>query len=937
MNYNTKYRVKLLASLLLFFASSIDAKKTTTALSQDVSVSAFDTANGIWYLGTAVANGDSSLVKTNAVFDGSTTPTLTALAGHADLTASIIDKKLALSYLPSTSTAVLALHDGTDLVNSLKVGLLLPESATSPVPTFTPLAIRDQNDNAITAAAELLNFALSPTGLVVAVKNVGGNWGEAGAGIRFYTYTTGLAITERNCPEFSGAEAWIAGGNETPVVTQAVTPSVIYHPGVDRFYVGIGGTSTGAGGNDSITTLSCWYDNANTLTNVPITTDIDGFDTGLAAATSSIVGAKETTDADRVFTILNLAPMTTSTGKHYIIVNGGLGAANAVCAKVFALPLCDTGTATQIGALAKVGDTTNGAVNFSIPSNSATGADLYNENSVPAIVGGAALPTLVTTAINQITVVGDTVYCAFAGASTAGAVGTGINPGIVYSQAIFDHTGTIVAWTDWAKAAPNTLTGIDATEGACYQFAVDAARGRIWTVGNVAGATGRRLVNVNQWTRPTALTTPGGQVNSKLTGGCYSMLLLGQHVRNLGNVITNRFTLFGGDNQVVAIKSSINTANTFTGADLATPNWTATTVAAVNLTNGLENVGPVTALGWTGQNATNNDNYLLAGTNKGLYAFASNVADGAGFDSDAANVFADLDHAASIWQTYKWHALSAITEPVTKIVTVQHATNESSVTFVLTHGVTDKIWRVGDDSENDVISELNATIAAIATTGLAGDDFANISRIYDIELVSQNGLTGTLYELVASTNLGLFKTTVAPITNVTTAATANWTQITDTTHKGSLLRTPLRCRQKQTLWTIDAFHDGSTGGQVVNTKLNQLGFNANSTQQGYTPSANNFNANSMTYFNTLNRVTAFSSVGALRFMSNRVVPHSNTDYSLLGILPYQVAQNQTNLTAMIPIPDAVCLSTNTKAIYWVGEVGAGYIMAGTDDGVIELS
>jgi hypothetical protein len=144
MNYNTKYRVKLLASLILFFASSIDAKVSTAALAQNVGVHVFDHVNGVWYLGTAVANGDNSLVRTNAVFDGSTTPTLTGLATHANLTASILDKKLALSYLPGTSTAVLAFHDGTDATTS--IGLY---KAGVAAPTFT--VVRDGAPAAVTA------------------------------------------------------------------------------------------------------------------------------------------------------------------------------------------------------------------------------------------------------------------------------------------------------------------------------------------------------------------------------------------------------------------------------------------------------------------------------------------------------------------------------------------------------------------------------------------------------------------------------------------------------------------------------------------------------------------------------------------------------------------------------------------------------------------
>jgi len=918
MNYNTKYRVKLLASLLLFFASSIDAKVSTAALDRNVGVHAFDSANGVWYLGTAVANGDNSLVRTNAVFDGSTTPTLTGLATHANLTASILDKKLALSYLPGTSTAVLAFHDGTDATTS--IGLY---KAGVAAPTFT--VVRDGTPVPVTAA-DIKDFAVSPTGIVVAADASGGAWGAAVSGIRFITFDTDIAQTERNHLVFVGSANYIDGGTTTATTTPGVDPKVIYHPGLDRFYVGIGASSAN-NVSDCVITLSCFYNAANTLTNIPLSADLDGYAAGAAAATSNIVGA--TTAATATFTIMNLAPMTTSTGKHYIIVNGGVGTNLEVNAKVFALPLCDSGAATEIGALAKVTDRTNGVVDFGAVGNSATGADFYLETSVPAIVGRAALPITIAETVRQMTVVGDTVYCSIDGTNAGGALGTGSESGIVYSQAIFNDTGAICGWTEWAKAAPNDLTGTSRTDGACFAFAVDAARGRIWTIDNALLTT----VNVNQWTRPTALTTFGGQINSKLTGGCYSMFHLGGHLLGLGDQNTDRYTLFGGDNQVVAIRVGTATAGLF-NPETPTPDWSAAIAAAVNVTSGLENVGPVTALGWLGEGAAGDDNYIFAGTNKGLYALAQ--ANQAGWDCrTAGGDLLEMNDVNSIFTVGKFFPLTAIAEPVVKIVNFGHATTPAA--FVLTHGKdgVDKIWIV-PGTDKTTITLLNAGIAAIGTTGLTGDDFATVKRIYDIELVSQNGVTGTAYELVASTDLGLFVTTAAPLATTTTAALANWTQITDTSHVASLLRTPQRTRQKQTLWGVDHAYDASTGNPVIKTRLSQAGVNSTSLTRAFTPAAG-FTSNSTLYFNRLDRATSFYSNGAFRFMANRIRPDSNTDYNLLNILPYSIGPTETNQTALTAIPDAVCLATSTKAIYWVSDVGAGYIMAGTDRGVIELS
>jgi hypothetical protein len=937
MNYNTKYRVKLLASLILFFASSIDAKVSTAALAggADIAAAAFDSANGVWYLGSGAANGTSTLASVGP-FDGSTTPTFTALATNALLTSKAIDK-LVLSYLPSTTTAVLALHENT--TNTDAIGLY---KAGTALPVFIDITDCDATPDAV-VAADIRDIAISPTHFFVMVNNGSANFGDdADSGIRAYAFTTDLVITTHDTTavaSFLNTEHWIDGNcTNAPTIVSASTPKAVWHPGVSRLYAGISGASNATAANDIFVSLSCWYMSANlTITNVPIIRSLSGTPTaasvglGTAATTglSSIIGVKNAGAASIAFSIGALAPMTTSTGKNYIIVNGGTGALATTRAKVFALPLCDNGSATEIGALAKVTDTTNGLVDFGLPANSTDGLDLYNEDSVPAIVGGAALPILISETVRQMTVVGDTVYCSIDGTNGAGALGAGSESGVVYSQAIFNDTGAICGWTQWAKAAPNDLTGTTTTDGACFAFAVDAARGRIWTIDNALKTT----VNVNQWTRPTALTTFGGQINSKLTGGCYSMFHLGSHTLGLADQNTNRYTLFGGDNQVIAVRVGTSTA-ALTSPEIPTNDWAAVANAAVNVTSGLENVGPVTALGWLGETGGADENYIFAGTNKGLYALAQ--ADENGFNTTtlAADLVA-MNIASSIFSIGKFFPLTAITEPVTKIVNFGHATDACA--FVLTHGKdgVDKIWKVAGGA-NTTITILNNDIAAIGTTGLAGDDFANVKRIYDIELVSQNGVAGTTYELVASTDLGLFITTAAPLAVATTAATANWTQITDTSHVASLLSTPQRTRRKQTLWGVDYAYDASTGNPVIKSRLSQLGVNSTSLTRTFTPAAG-FTSNSTLYFDSINRATAFSSVGALRFMANRVRPDSNTDYSLLNVLPYKVGSTDANMTALTAIPDTVCLATSTKAIYWVGDVGAGHIMAGTDDGVIVLN
>ena len=196
--------------------------------------------------------------------------------------------------------------------------------------------------------------------------------------------------------------------------------------------------------------------------------------------------------------------MQTRTHLRYLVVVGGTGSSNGLTSRVFALPLVDNiktqlynptapVTSTNIkpsihGTLANVKSSPVTIFRAGSPASfqarvfnepATTPDQLYSMNSPAAAVGGQAqLPGPIT----DITVRGDAIFV-----STQEG-GQGMQPGIFYSQALFDTEGRISGWTSWQRAAAGGL----AVQG----FTLDAFTGSFWympvtngTVQNVVRTT----------------------------------------------------------------------------------------------------------------------------------------------------------------------------------------------------------------------------------------------------------------------------------------------------------------------------------------------------------------------------------------------------------------------------------------------------------------
>lgn len=941
----TKYKVGLLLCLSFSINSLLARVDTADLTGTGVGVQAFDEPSGLWVLGASTADAQTDALVTVGPANGTTTQSFTSIAADA----SLIDNKV-ITYLTlsreATNGRTRAVCVTGDNLTDLNIEFI---SGTATLTTSDALKANHATpatDGADTAG--IVAIAASPGHVFAVVKKNGGDFGDATTGdlggiavgsVNDTTnvYTQLAAVTgETGVKALAVNESSAEIDGATNAATLIDNTAVLhYSKGLDRLYLGVQGASNATDGNQVINTVACYKLASGKLTNVAMRVTQANIGTGADAANSNIVGAK----ANAVnMAVAKLDTMHTSTDRHYLIVNGGFGLVATNGHKVFAVPLVGPNGDVP-GACALVSNTATPVVNFEKSSSAA--AELLAEDDTAAIVGGAALPVAAAAAaINQMTVVGDTVYC-----SANATVSSTEEPGLWYSQAIFNDLGTIVKWTNWSKAVPNEVSGAGVADGSCKFFAVDAARGKIWTIAN--GDLDK--VHVNIWGKEGAATTYRGQINSALTGGCYSFFHLGQHVKNLGDKVLSRYALFGGDNQVVAIRTGLaNTTASYTaieqstGATLgAAPGaWNADENKAVSLTLGLENAGPITALGWSGAGESGEDtNFLFAGGNKGLYIYGTNA--GAGFVSDTANVLGAMNHASSIFSTstHKWHAHTGITDPVVKIINIPHATDP--VVLVLTHGTTHKVWRIqGGTTTTDIdtVAEVITNTAAVLTAGLAGDDFATVSQIHDIQLVPFDGNTETKWELLVSTDLGDYisvEANGAGIVKATAAADMDMAQISDAAHLSYFFSAPSKARPHETVWTVDQDYDASTGNPSIKSRLNQLCLNTTGTTRTFDP-ANDFTSNSGIYFDNVNRLVApLYSNGSMRFMANRVTPHSNTNYSTLNALPYKVGATEFNMTALTAIPDSV-IANDIKCVYWIDDCGAGHIMAGTDIGVISL-
>jgi len=930
MNIQRIFSLQLLLCSALFLQEIHSFVTTDTALAGDATATFLHKRAGTWAIGSTATDDNDAIIS------------IAAPAPHATATL------LATPILGDAGQSITALTVcDTSPVDDDNVRIVYVRSNTP-----TVLDVTSDNGNTSSIDAETIHDAADAATrnivglasneldtIMMAVTPNGQNWGVANSGIALATLSNDADNTLEYVGQATGNTAALtldatvdqvkgsATGAE-PTLVDGHTPALHWCKNLNVWYVGIQG-ATGNADGDAIKVLSAYTIEANnTITARALVnaSHTQALNTGAAAAKSNIIGCTNT-DVDpaaRSYSILKIDSMLTSTGRDYLIVQGGLGTnAGAPSRQIFALPLVGK-TGDFPGALAYVNPTDDHTVLFTGISTDFN--SLYTEESVPAMVGQGPLPVAIgENVVTQMMVIGDAVYCSV---STQQEQDDANVSGLYCSQAEFDHRGQIVQWSVWTQVLPNEVSGESAENGSCSFFAVDAIEGKIWTI----PTHDLTAVRVSQWEQPTATDTLVGSVNALLEGPCYSQLVLNKGTSNYAEQQKAQLTLFGGNNKVVAVRTGIATGNDTTSIVRPTTSWTATSPQAVDVSIGLENAGAINTFGATAQNSELTDNYVLAGTNSGLYAFVNTDTEtGINANNNDDNFSTDLTPFNG---THSWKHVDAIgTDPVVKIVTM--ASNDAPVTFVLTHGARHKLWRLGS-SGNLTLTALNATAALVWTADTLDNSAGLPCFFYDIVSIKaedfQNGST-----LLLATNTGLYKA-ANPIEDNGTAITFDALNLSNECNSITSLFTQNGGLDPQTLYYVrQALRQAPGGGwaPAVTSSLGQISFAVN-------PST----TDASEYYQALSgdriaqgniplglSIKSFFTDGGRRFYIEQVEGDSKNGCTLHTV-PFYSDATHYNITEVDDLADSVVDSANT--FYWVNNIGAGYLMAGTDNGVIAL-
>jgi hypothetical protein len=207
---------------------------------------------------------------------------------------------------------------------------------------------------------------------------------------------------------------------------------------------------------------------------------------------------QENNKSNFVASIFNVNVMHTTTGKSYLIANGGVIDIEAnylnestLASRVYALPIVSFRDEKSVGRLAKITAHASGeflssdvatkhsemvkVFNMGFPKNdvpnSGTAGNDFNADEVPFVVGGSYNffgGEYSNGRITEMQVIGDTVYASVDGLNLAGTTVNAetVTPGIFASTAIFSEKGFIVRWTPWQRVGSTmaSVTGFGLNE-----------------------------------------------------------------------------------------------------------------------------------------------------------------------------------------------------------------------------------------------------------------------------------------------------------------------------------------------------------------------------------------------------------------------------------------------------------------------------------------
>lgn len=910
--------------------------------SQSVTAKVLDRATGTFYAGLAAGAGDFSVAKATRPISG-TPPTFSAIGSASTITNLGIEFLTMATSRGNLSGSLALVLKGSTAFRQTKVTALSTDGSVTTTSSTLIDAGGAIDQNGLStfgivglAANESFMFAaVRPSSLTSPAT--GTNFGNPDSGIAVVAIAPSTLALEQTAaqPGDTGIKAALFDPTCSFISIQSASTMVknqialIWDDQLQRLYAGIGATTANSmAGDGCYGVVPGSVSDDGILTFSPFVTSsalVNGQSNALIAATQSA-------GTPLSLNVANLGVLHASTGPSYLIINGGNGTASTNSNLIFALPLVDKNNRLDSaqGLLADKNSFDTSAHRFTQPVSSNAGLTLSSD--IFAQVGAGPLPIESDTPISDMVVVGDTVYV-----SIDVDTSTTNDTGILYSQALFDQTGRIVAWTPWTKRAfPYNGFNTAPVVGTIALFDVDASAGIIWAVNDLND----RSVRVTSWdagqSDPASLTAVinvafGGSpatpsVPRKPTRhpvGCYSVLDLDQSTRGFTGATTSRYALFGGPSQVAFALTSRAATATIDSPQTVTLDYSSPTDFI--LTGLAPNAGPVTCLEYSRQLAGSSNNFFFAGTNTGLYAFAR--ADGIGFD---AAQLENLDQAP--FTTSFWQKIEQVSGAVIDIKTSGQALYVLTFSSSPSAPLSSTLYRFPFASSLNGIFN-NGSVIARSSQGT----FASVSLFTGMQIIS-TASDGSTEQLVLATNKGLYESQAsAGVQSATSPEQASWQAINNAQSISyNAIGYIDNALQPSTVWPVSTINRSSC--RLYNSgSFEQLAGNRNDLLCALVPEEFMAIDQNNPTIGEYNPVSYFWSDGARRFIIMNTLnktPFSRTQNGLF-IVPYDTIEWNVSDLSEQEVANAI---TQSKTFwYWVRTIGAtGTIMAGTNSGVIAL-
>ena len=462
-----------------------------------------------------------------------------------------------------------------------------------------------------------------------------------------------------------------------------------------------------------------------------------------SGSTTGIIGA---IGANQQVSIHKFKTMYTSTALNYLIVLGNVGSPDSTIQSVFALPLVNAGD--QIGTIAQ---------------KDAQPVNVFRETQVPRII--ARTITQPATTPDQMTQSTDSAAQVGGGILTAGPirdiivrddtvyayVADGEN-GIYSSQALFDQSGKIIAWTGWQRAVATTdnifAAALNSLEGNFILASGESAdtintiQKTTWSNGSKTGLQPLSTI-LDETFDPTEggiqgmqeflPFEPGIQNIALLTAGGNDAILIAQTgIQNNNGII------------IPTAGEEFNQLQEFSDGTI-TENVSAKTVIISG--GALNTIGPVTAFALA-RNATNA--WLFAGGSQGLAVLTNEDGSGWNPTTQLTNNLIGLQAGMRFI-------------PIGNYSFVKKLVYDGDFLFVITNAKIDRINLNTSDFSNNNLDAI--TIASVGNN--------NVS-IYGGFL---DGIFSQAFGLIATTD-GLFRIgNNKDVRTITNETDARWTRV----------------------------------------------------------------------------------------------------------------------------------------------------------------